>query len=153
MGYWVFFILKGGKENMDKFISKIQLNGELYQIKDAEARQVLDSCDFGDNNTLNEETIGVFGNNNIIGCKAYRILKYRVDEANNKTYVQVDGNGEIASIPVGTPVTLIFDETATRVANTVDSITYAENATEIVLDKAWVEYHYENTDVRMEKFW
>lgn len=115
-----------------------------------EYKNQIDSHNFGENNTLNVETIGTFGNNNTIGCKAYKILKYRVDEANNKTYVQVDGNAEIANIPVGTPVTLIFDETATRVANTVNSIAYVENATEIVLNKAWVEYHYENTDVRTQ---
>lgn len=129
-----------------------KVDGKVLSTNDFtnEYKNQIDSHNFGDNNTLNVETIGVLGDNNIIGCKAYRILKYRVDEANNKTYVQVDGNSEIVNIPVGTPVTLIFDETATRVANTVDSITYAENATEIVLDKAWVEYHYENTDVRTQ---
>ena len=124
----------------------LDANGERQEIH-GDVREQVESHNFGENNTLNVGTIGAFGNNNVLGCKAYRILKYKVDTTNNKTYVQVDGNEEISTIPAGTPVTLIFDQTATRLDNTVDVISYVENATEIIINKAWVETNYTNTNV------
>ena len=129
-----------------KQLSTNDFTNEDKQRLDISSNMV-ESHNFGENNTLNKETVGIFGNNNILGCKGYTILKYKVDKLNDKTYVQVDGNEKISTIPVGTPVTLIFDQTATRLGNTVSAISYVGNATEIIINKAWVETNYTNTNV------